>query len=150
MTTSAELDAIIGAVDDFSPFSPRRLAFISLIAAFEADLFDLARLALQRGFVKLASKFDRTAKIQFSEIEVYSSLDEMRDGVVDAKLDQATITTVLSFIKSCNMPCVDTSAGYSFGHILELIARRNAHLHNRGRVDDHYLGLRGSTGPCNV
>lgn len=46
---------------------------------------------------------------------------------------------LLFLLNDLGVSCVDDSSGDRFADLVELVLRRNVHVHNRGVVDERYL-----------
>jgi hypothetical protein len=158
------LDAVIADLEALSVrveagraeslLSPYRQAFIMLMTAFDASVFDLVRMALQRDFFRLAAAWGGDDKLAFRDLGQYASLEAVRDGIIERELKRRYIGDLLEMLPGPGARWVDESRGQTFGQLTELVQRRNAHIHNRGLVDASYLRA-GSDGlehfnPCGL
>jgi hypothetical protein len=119
-----------------------RQGFILLMTAFDAAIFDLVRVALQANFFGLIPVFGKDAKegkINLKDLGQFQDFGEFADNVIESQLKTRYIKDVLHVLKSLNLTLVDEPKGATFGMLIELVLRRNVHVHNRGRVDERYL-----------
>lgn len=116
-----------------------RQAFITLTTIFDATVFDLMRVALKRDFFNLISLFGKQDKISLDKISKYSSFDAFRDEIIEEQLKSKYLKEILFILQSNRVTLTDTAHGDEFIHLLEMVLRRNIHIHNRGIVDSKYL-----------
>jgi hypothetical protein len=126
----------------FSPqseISLNRQAFILLMTIFDATLFDLVRLALKKDFFSLISIFGKQEKLSLKDFSSYTSFENFRDRIIEECLRNKYLKDLLFILEAQNISCIDQAEGNQFIHIIEMIQRRNIHVHNRGKVDEKYL-----------
>ncbi len=116
-----------------------RQSFIVLVTVFDATIFDMVRIALKRNFFKLMSLFPKQDKISLDSLGKYNSYRDFRDQVIEEQLKTKYLKDLLLFLEGQRVQCVDPSSGHKFVHLIEIINRRNIHVHNRGQVDERYL-----------
>ncbi len=123
-----------------------RQGFILLMTAFDAAIFDLVRVKLRNDFFKLIGMFGKQEKVSLSEIGEAGSFDALREGIVEDQMKKRYIKDLLIVLDSHGVKCSDEPAGDSLGNLIELVLRRNVHVHNRGVVDERYLERDQQTG----
>lgn len=116
-----------------------RQGFITLTTIFDATTFDLMKIALKRDFFNLIALFGRQDKVPLDKISRYSSFDEFRDEIIEEQLKSKYLKEILFILNGNKIALTDTSQGDEFIHLLEMVLRRNVHIHNRGLVDSKYL-----------
>lgn len=116
-----------------------RQGFITLTTIFDATIFDLMRVALKRDFFNLIASFGKQDKVSLDKLSRHSSLEEFRDEVIEEQLKSKYLREVLFILQANKVPLTDTAQGDEFIHLLEMVLRRNIHIHNRGVVDGKYL-----------
>jgi hypothetical protein len=119
--------------------------FILLMTLFDATIFDLMRIAINKDFFGLIGILGEKDKIFFREFTDYSSFDEFRDEVVEMQLKKKYLKDIFGLLRKQGVEYVVDSSGFSSIHLTEMIQRRNIHIHNRGLVDEKYLE-RGKNG----
>jgi hypothetical protein len=67
------------------------------------------------------------------------SFDAFREQVIEEQLKKRYVKDLLCLLNGFGAPCIDEAAGERFVQLIELVLRRNVHVHNRGVVDDRYL-----------
>jgi len=122
-----------------SNLSVLRQAFILLVTAFDAAVFDLARHALQRDFFGLIAVFAGKDKVDIGQ---FSSFEALRDSVTETQLRQRYLRDILFLLHRLD-PSVLGVQGDEFAKLIEMVQRRNVHVHNRGIVDHRYLDADG-------
>ncbi|MBC8117754.1 MAG: hypothetical protein H7062_25470 [Candidatus Saccharimonas sp.] len=116
-----------------------RQGFILLMTAFDAAVFDLTRVTLRKDFFRLIAKFGRQEKMAMEKLSHFTSFDEFRDQTIEEQLKTFYVKDLLFVIKELGVNCVDETNGCGFINLIELVMRRNVHVHNRGLVDERYL-----------
>lgn len=59
--------------------------------------------------------------------------------MIEEQLKKRYVKDVLGLLQSLSVQCVDDTAGDRPVQLVELVLRRNVHVHNRGVVDERYL-----------
>ena len=124
-----------GAVDMF------RQGFILLMTAFDAAIFDIVRFALQAKFYKLIGKLSKGGeKYSPADMADAGSAEKFQNIVIKDHLKKKSLRELLLILNDAwNVKCVDADSGQDFKRLMELVVRRNVHVHNRGIVDQAYL-----------
>src|SRR5205807_150117 len=112
---------------------------ILLMTAFDAGVFDLVRIAFRDRFFAMVKVFGNQDKFSLKELGGYSSFEAFRDHVVEAQLKARYLKDLLFTLKELGVRCEDTGGHDLTVRLVELVLRRNVHLHNRGVVDERYL-----------
>jgi hypothetical protein len=117
-----------------------RQGFILLMTAFDAAIFDLVRVALCHKFFSLARAFGKQDKISVSDIAEVGSFDALRDRLIEEQLKKRYIKDLLVLLNNhWGVVCVDPAGTEKFERLIELVLRRNLHVHNRGVADSRYV-----------
>ncbi len=109
------------------------------MTAFDAAVFDLVRVKLHNDFFGLIGMFGKQEKVSLQEIGEAGSFDEFRASIIDDQMKRRYVKDLLIILDTLGLKCSDESTGDSLGHLIELVLRRNVHVHNRGIVDERYL-----------
>ncbi len=118
----------------------RKQAFILLVASLDATVFDLLREAIRRDFFRLIAMLAGSEKIAYRELEDIQSWDDFQDQAIDQQLRRRYLKDILNVLHSEGLVAlVDEGVADEFGHLLEVVQRRNCHMHSSGAVDAHYL-----------
>lgn len=123
-----------------------RQGFILLMTAFDAAVFDMVRIAMRRKFFDLVASFGKTEKVSFEDMGKAGSFEAVRDRVVEDQLKKRYLKDLLGLLRDNGVTCVDQAAGDKHVHLVELVQRRNLHVHNRGKVDERYLDIDPDSG----
>jgi hypothetical protein len=116
-----------------------RQGFILLMNAFDAAVFDLVRIKLTKDFCKLIGRFGKQDKVSLKEFGDAGSLGDFSDQLIERQLKGMYFKELLTVLSDLGVQCADHSTGNRFVHLVELVLRRNIHVHNRGIVDERYL-----------
>jgi len=116
-----------------------RQGFITLMTIYDATIFDMIRVALKSDFFTLISIFGKSDKVSLEKLGQYSSFEDFRDEVIEDQLKPKYLKDILFILNSLGVPLVKQEGEERFIHLLELVLRRNIHIHNKGRADERYL-----------
>ena len=109
-----------------------------LLTHFDATVFDLTRLALRTNFFGLISTFGQREKVSYERIGQHRDFESLRDCLIDDLLKARYLKDLLFELRRLGVSLPDDSED-GFPRLVELVLRRNIHLHNRGVVDSRYL-----------
>ena len=127
-----------------------RQGFILLVTTFDAAIFDLVRVKLRKDFFSLIGTFAKDERISVQEFGEAGSFEVLRDSIIERQLKRRYIRDLLYILEKLGVECIDKSDGQRFVQLIELVLRRNVHVHSRGVVDDRYLELDQNGKPkCN-
>ena len=136
---SNDIRIIAGAAEPNATMGVFRVGFITMMAAFDAAIFDLVRVALKRRFFELVGVFGRD-KISMEELGELGTLEAVCEEIIDSQLKKRYIKDLLSLLGGeWHVKWLNGHACARFSHLIEFVLRRNLHLHNRGVVDQRYL-----------
>jgi hypothetical protein len=133
------LRLIVRASEPDAEINVLRQGFILLMTAFDAAVFDLVRVKLRKNFFDLIGAFGKNEKVTLQEIGAAGSFEVFRDKLIEEQLKARYIKDLLCLLRDMGVPCTDEDAGDRFIQLIELVLRRNVHVHNRGVVDERYL-----------
>lgn len=105
----------------------------------DAAVFDLVRIALQKDFFRLIGVFGQKQKLALEDFRRYEDFDAFREDLVEGQLKRFYLKDLLFILRDLGVSLVDPNAGDRFIGLIELVLRRNVHIHNRGAIDEHYL-----------
>jgi hypothetical protein len=120
--------------------------FILLMTAFDAAVFDLTRVAFRRRFFELVGAFGKQEKISLETISEAGSFDALREQVIEEQLKKRYVKDIILLLQALGIGVVDEKKGDKPVQLIELVLRRNLHVHNCGFVDDRYLEADLKTG----
>lgn len=119
-----------------------RQAFILLMTAFDAAIFDLVRQAIKNNFFALISVFGKDAKeskLTLKDMKRFESMEDFADDLIESQLKTRYLRDLLYTLDQQGLQLFDRKVGATLGKLVELVLRRNIHVHNRGRVDERYF-----------
>ncbi|MDQ5824202.1 MAG: hypothetical protein M3441_08320 [Chloroflexota bacterium] len=119
-----------------------RQGFITLMTVFDATVFDIVKVAFRRSFFTVLGAFanwSKGEKLPLDELSRYGSFDALSEEILEGQLKGKYLKDLLFILDRLGAPLVDDVAGNTFVQLLEIVLRRNVHVHNRGRVDEKYL-----------
>jgi len=134
-----ELDLLARVIRQDTELSVLRQGFILLMTAFDAAVFDLTRLSLRADFFGLIASFGKQERIALEELGQFGSFEAFRDAQIERQLRGRYLREILFILVSLGVPLTDQGRGDRTIHLVELVMRRNLHVHNRGVVDERYL-----------
>lgn len=128
-----------------------RQSFILLVASFEAYFFDIF-------ITSFASHFDLFLKLLHSEIKKseikqlklfdiddiarYDDIVKVRENIVRLYAKNKYLRELLYALESYDKDIFNVDGKSQYISIIEIIKRRNVHLHNKGVIDKDYLEFR--------
>jgi hypothetical protein len=116
-----------------------RQGFLLLMTAFDAAVFDLTRIGFRRKFFDLVGAFGKQEKVSLENLGEAGSFEAFSDQVIEEQLKKRYVKDLLGLLQALGVQCVDEAAGDRPVQLVELVLRRNLHVHNRGVVDERYL-----------
>lgn len=137
LESADEIDANLRIIRTEATVNVFRQAFILLMTIFDATIFDLMKLALTRNFFRLIGSITKQDRLPYERFGSHTSFDSLRNEIIEEKLKPKYLKDLLFIIRDQGVPLnIDP---YNFGNLIELVLRRNIHVHNRGIVDERYL-----------
>ena len=116
-----------------------RQGFLLLMTAFDAAVFDLVRIAFRKEFFQLIGTFGKQEKVSLEDIGEAGSFEALRDQMIEDQLKRRYVKDMLGLLQALGVSLVDEKKGDRHVQLVELVLRRNVHVHNRGEVDERYL-----------
>ena len=152
LSSYRKFDALAYALDKFNEFelalrltepeaevSILRQGFVLLMTTFDAAIFDLVRVALQTDFFGSIATFNTGEKLSLDTFSKYNGFESFRDSVIEKQLKGHYLKDLLFDLNKLGAICSGRSENQTFAQLIELVNRRNIHVHNRGVVDERYL-----------
>jgi hypothetical protein len=134
-----DLDLLSRLLSSDAQVGVLRQGFILLMTTFDAAVFDLVRVKLRKGFFALIGVFGKQEKVSLQEIGEGGTFEAFRDGIIEEQLKKRYLKDLLFILEALDVKCTDEGAGDRFVQLIEMVLRRNVHVHNRGVVDERYL-----------
>ena len=119
---------------------------IDTSVAFDAAVFDVTRIAFRRKFFELVGVFGKQEKVALVEIGEARSFESFRDQVIEQQFKRRYVKDLIVLLQTIGVELVDEKRGDKPVQLVELVLRRNLHVHNRGIVDNRYLEADPKTG----
>ena len=116
-----------------------RQSFILMVTVFEAVFIDILKEVYTSDFTGFVECVKPVSKISYSDITNLDDLTNLNRILVESKLESTQISAILNEFKKYKTSCFLIHENNEFKKILEIIKRRNIHIHNKGMVDYKYL-----------
>ena len=135
----ADLEVLARVARPDAEINALRQGFLLLMTAFEAAVFDLVRIGFRKKFFELIATFGKHEKLPLESMGLAGSFEALRDQMIEEQLKKRYVKELLGLLQSLGIELVDERKGDRHAQLIELVLRRNVHIHNRGEVDDRYL-----------
>lgn len=116
-----------------------RQAFILLVTLFDAAVFDLVRVALRRHFFVLVARLGTKDKVPLDTFKDYQNFEQLKDSLIEDQLRNRYLKDLIFFLDKEGVTRLPPDEDERLVGVVEVILRRNVHVHNGGRVDKTYL-----------
>lgn len=90
--------------------------------------------------------FGKHEKLSLEALGDTGSFEALREQIIEEQLKKRYVKDLILLLPSFGVQCVDEGAGDRIVHLIELVLRRNVHVHNRGVVDERYLEADAASG----
>jgi hypothetical protein len=118
-----------------------RQSFINIFSIFDATVFDLLKKYFRKNVKDLPIFFAKDKdSMLFQEIINFDDLEELQNHLIESKFDGKYIGSLLAQLKSYKSNVFNN---LDYCALVEMINRRNIHIHNKGIVDKKYLETGG-------
>lgn len=134
-----EIEVLARMAAPDAEISVLRQGFVLLMTAFDAAVFDLTRVAFRQKFFDLVGTFGKQDKLLLEGLGEAGSFEAFRDQVIEEQLRKRYVKDLLGLLQSLGVELADERNGDKPVQLIELVLRRNLHVHNRGIVDERYL-----------
>lgn len=125
--------------DSENPINIYRQSFILIITAFDATMYDIAKNLFNNDFFNFISKLDKKSKITFGEISESGNFDKLSEKIVSDHLGSIYLHKLLFLLRDFKNDLFSIDGQDYFTNIIEMVKRRNIHVHNKGIVDQQYF-----------
>ena len=131
------LAATIRMLDVTANSNIYRQAFVNMFSIFDAYVFDYLKTYFFNHIDKLESFFGgEKTKLPYEDVFKNSTIEEAKEDFIRKKFDGKYIKHLLKALHHSNTAVFD---GIEYHKIMEMVNRRNIHIHNKGIVDDRYI-----------
>jgi hypothetical protein len=118
-------------------------SLLELLAQEYKGVQSLASLGMHcvfnRRFFQIVGAFGKQEKVFLDELGKAGSFEAFRDSLIEDQLKRRYVKDLLILLQSVGVELTDNRAGDRFVQLIELVLRRNLHIHNRGIVDQRYF-----------
>jgi hypothetical protein len=142
----ADLELLARVAQPDAEVNVLRQGFLLLMTAFDAAVFDLVRIAFRTQFFQLIGAFGKHEKVSLEGIGEAGSFEALRDQLIEEQLKKRYVKDLLGVLQALGVVLVDEGGGDRHVQLIELVLRRNLHVHNRGVVDERYLETEPQSG----
>ena len=133
----ARLAATIRMLDVTANSNIYRQAFVNLFSIFDAYVFDYLKKYFFNHISELESFLGgEKLKVPYEDIFANQTINEAKDDFIRKKFDGKYIKQLLKALHHSNITVFD---GIEYPKIMEMVNRRNIHIHNKGIVDNRYV-----------
>lgn len=134
-----ELQTLYGIFDEKVPINIYRQSFILLLTAFDAVIFDMAKILFCNNFFEIARFINYDKKFSLSDISNYNTFEDFSEKTIDRVLAGKYIADLLEIIYKYKKDIFNLDGIDCYSIIMEIIQRRNLHVHKKGIVDEKYF-----------
>lgn len=136
-----EIDILARMATPNAEINVLRQGFILLMTAFDAAVTDLARIKFRERFFEFLPTFGKNEKMTLEELGQAGSFEVFRDRLIDDQIRRRYIKDLIGLLYAVGLNKAATAASDEQVRLIEMVFRRNVHVHNRGIVDNRYLEL---------
>ena len=123
--------------DDNNKINIYRQSFILAMTAFDAFIKDYAKEVSLNDFEKFVKEINKEKqKIDYSEIIIHDTMEDFRRAKVEEHIEDIALTKLVKIIDKMNSFITNIN---SYKELLEMISRRNVHIHRGGLCDEKYF-----------
>jgi len=134
-----ELQTLYSIFDDYAPINIYRQSFILLLTAFDAVVFDLSKKIFTSNFFEIAPFINYDKKFTLSDISKFENFEEFSSQTIETVISGKYIADLLEILYKYKNSIFVVDEKDSFAEILEIVQRRNLHVHKKGIVDEKYF-----------
>lgn len=134
-----ELQTLYKIFDDYAPINIYRQSFILLLTAFDAVFFDLARETFTKNFFDIVPLINYEKKFTLSDISQYENFEEFSSQVVESIISGKYVADLMEILYKYKQDIFFVNHINRFSEAIEIIQRRNLHIHKKGIVDEKYF-----------
>ena len=116
-----------------------RQSFINLMTIFDANMFDIFNKLFRIDFFKFMKANKPSGKIEYKVFSSNSDFESVKHEIVNNLLNGIYISELLEIVRKYDSGIFKINGTCKFKDIIEIISRRNIHIHNNGNVDKKYL-----------
>ncbi|MBU5307938.1 hypothetical protein KQI18_09070 [Clostridioides mangenotii] len=131
------LKTLYQVFDDYNKINIYRQSFILAMTAFDAFIKDYAKEVFLYDFEKFVKEIKKEKqKIDYSEILIHDTIEDFKRAKVEEYVEDISLTKMVKIINKINSFLNNIN---SYKGLLEMISRRNIHIHKGGICDKKYI-----------
>ena len=134
-----ELKTLYNIFDDRNPINIYRQAFILLMTAFDAAVFDLFSDVFNQDFFNIARIMNYDKKFSLGDITKHQDFNDFASKTIDIMISGKYVSDVLEILHGYKADYFLVQGSDCFVEIMEMVQRRNLHVHKNGIVDEKYF-----------
>jgi len=134
-----ELKTLYNIFDDKNPINIYRQAFILLMTAFDAAVFDLFTDIFNQNFFNIARIMNYDKKFSLGDITKHQDFNEFASETIGIMISGKYISDILEILHKYKSGFFLIEENDCFDKIMEMVQRRNLHVHKNGIVDEKYF-----------
>lgn len=134
-----ELKTLYNIFDEKNPINIYRQAFILSMTAFDATIFDLFAEIFNQDFFGVARIINYEKKFTLKDITQCQSFNDFASQTVDSMISGKYASDIVEILHQYKPQLFLVNGQDSYECILEMIQRRNVHVHKKGIVDEKYF-----------
>lgn len=134
------IEKLFRLIDTKNNINIYRQAFIQLVALFDAFVFDIIRIHFLNNFFVWLKLFENDT-VKLHDIAECNTFDDFENSIVGKKLKSVYLKDLMNILKNHNPDLFIMDGESKYVNFIEMINRRNCHIHNNGVVDNSYLGI---------
>ena len=129
----------IRLVDNSSSSNIFRQAFINIFSLFDAFVFDCLKTYFYNHPTELDNYFENKnnekVKVLLCEVIEYTAIDDLKNEMIERQFSGKYLSEAVAKLKRYKP---ETFENIDYAKFMEMIERRNIHIHNKGIVDSKY------------
>ncbi len=131
------LKTTIALIDVSSNSNIFRQTFINIFSLFDAYVFDCIKLFFYKHPTELENFFTgkELLKIGVDEIVSFTKIEELKNDIIQKQFAGRYLNDIISRLYNYKIGVFNN---VKFPNLMEMISRRNIHIHNKGVVDNKY------------
>ena len=131
------LKTTIALIDTSSNSNIFRQTFINSFSLFDAYVFDCVKSFFYKHPTELTVFFTtkELMKIGIDELILFDKIEELKSEIIHKQFAGRYLSDVISRLYKYDETIFEH---VNFSNLMEMVSRRNIHIHNKGIVDDKY------------
>lgn len=118
-----------------------RQAFVQLIFVFDSVIFDVIRYKFNEDFFGWVNYFKKDDTIKLHDIGSNKNFEDFKSMVIEKQLKNCYVKDLIDILHRNYKDIFIIDNKDTYVDFIEIINRRNCHIHNNGIIDNSYLGI---------